>query len=120
MEVASFLMKKGWNVLFPFGENNRYDLVAEKGGKFNRVQVKYVTPKNGALSVGCKSSNNWTVDRYTASQIDFIAVYDSKSREIYFVPASRLNSSSIKLRFDRTKNNQRIGIKQAKDFVFFE
>ena len=120
MEVASFLMKKGWNVLFPFGENNRYDLVAEKNGKFNRVQVKYVTPKSGALNVGCKSSNNWTVDRYTTSQIDFIAVYNPTSRGIYFVPASRLNSSSIKLRFDKTKNNQRIGIKQAKDFTLFD
>jgi hypothetical protein len=119
MEVASLLMKKGWNVLFPFGENNRYDLVAEKGGKFNRVQVKYVTPKNGALNVGCKSSNNWTVDKYTAGQIDFIAVYNPISRDVFFVPASQFNSSAIKLRFEKTRNNQRIGIKRAEDYLFF-
>ncbi len=120
MEVASLLMKKGWNVLFPFGENNRYDLVAEKSGKFNRVQVKYVTPKNGALNVGCKSSNNWTVDRYTADQIDFIAVYNSISRDVFFLPASQFNSSAIKLRFEKTRNNQRIGIKHAEDYLLFE
>lgn len=120
MEVASRLLQKGWNVLFPFGENNRYDLVAEKGGKFTRVQVKYVTPKNGSLEVGCKSSNNWTVDKYTADQIDFIAVYNSKTGDVYFVPSSKFNSSSIKLRLNKTKNNQKIGIKQAKDFLFFK
>jgi Holliday junction resolvase-like predicted endonuclease len=120
MEVASTLMKKGWNVLFPFGENNRYDLVAEKDGKFKRVQVKYVTPKNGALNVGCKSSNNWSVDRYTALQVDFIAVYNSKSGDIYFVPAAKLNSSSIKLRFNKARNNQQVGIKRAEDFLLFD
>jgi Holliday junction resolvase-like predicted endonuclease len=120
MMVASRLMEKGWKILFPFGENSRYDLVAEKEGKFVRVQVKYVTPKNGALDVGCKSSNNWTVDKYTADQIDFIAVYNSENKDVYFVPSSKFNSSSIKLRFAKTKNNQRIGVKNIEDFTFFK
>lgn len=120
MEIASKLLKNGWNVLFPFGENNRYDLVAEKDGKFTRVQVKYVTPKNGTLDVGCKSSNNWSVDKYTADQVDFIAVYNSENRDVYFVPSSKFNSSSIKLRVEKTKNNQKIGVKQANDFLFFK
>ena len=58
LAVAAKLLKEGWNVLFPFGENNRYDLVGEKDGKFLKVQVKYVSPLNGALTVSCKSSNN--------------------------------------------------------------
>lgn len=120
MIVATRLMEKGWKILFPFGENSRYDLVAEKAGKFARVQVKYVTPKNGVLDVGCKSSNNWAVDKYTADQIDFIAVYNSENKDVYFVPSSKFNSSSIKLRFDKTKNNQRVGIKNAGDFLFFK
>ncbi|MDP2942331.1 MAG: group I intron-associated PD-(D/E)XK endonuclease, partial [Candidatus Omnitrophota bacterium] len=92
----------------------------EKNGKFIRVQVKYVTPKNGVLDVGCKSSNNWTVDKYTANQIDFIAAYNSKPRDIYFVPSSKFNSNVIKLRFKAAKNNQKTGIRQAKDFLFFK
>ena len=120
MIVASRLMEKGWRVLFPFGENCRYDLVAERNSKFIKVQVKYVTPKNGVLDVGCKSSNNWTVDKYTSDQVDFIAVYNSKSKDVYFVPSSKFNSSSIKLRFAKAKNNQRVGVKNIEDFLFFK
>ena len=119
MAVAYRLLKMGWNILFPFGENNRYDLVAERNGKFVKVQVKYVTPRNGTLDVNCKSSNNWSVDKYTAKQIDFIAAYNSNSGEIYFVSSAKLNSSRIKLRMKPTKNKQRISINKAKDFLFF-
>ena len=82
--------------------------------------MKYVTPRNGALDVGCKSSNNWTVDKYTEDQVDFIAVYNSHNKDVYFVPSSKFNSSSIKLRFAKTKNNQKIGIKNVEDFTFFK
>jgi hypothetical protein len=119
MAVAADLLKRGWGVLFPFGENNRYDLVAEKNGKFVKVQVKYVTPVNGALYVGCKSSNNWSVDKYTPKEIDFIAVYNSGNGKIYFVPSSRFNASAINLRIAPTRNNQETSIKYAKDFVNF-
>jgi len=120
LAVAAKLMNMGWRVLFPFGENNRYDLVTEKEGKFVKVQVKYVTPKNGTLEVNCKSSNNWSVDKYTPKQVDCIAVYDAVHKEIYFIPSYKFNSSSIQLRLKNTKNNQKIGIKQAKDFLFFK
>ena len=74
--VATHLLSHGWNVLFPFGENHRYDLVAERNSRFIKIQVKYVTPKNGGLEVNCKSSNNWSVNKYTARQVDFIAAYN--------------------------------------------
>jgi len=48
----------GYKVLLPYGENSRYDMVAEKDNKFLRIQVKYTTPKNGVLEVNCRSSNN--------------------------------------------------------------
>jgi hypothetical protein len=37
MYVAVRLIEDGWRVLNPIGENNRYDLVAERGGKFIRI-----------------------------------------------------------------------------------
>jgi Holliday junction resolvase len=39
-KVLTFLIKKGFNVSLPWSENSKYDLVAEKGGKFLRVQLK--------------------------------------------------------------------------------
>jgi len=46
--LAEFL-KAGFPVLIPFGENHRYDLVIEAGGRFLRVQCKTASPcgRNG-------------------------------------------------------------------------
>jgi len=117
MAVATKLMKLGWTVLHPLSENNRYDLVAERGNEFKRIQVKYVTPKNGGLPVNCRSSNNWSVKRYSPKEVDIIAAYDSRDENIYFIPSSIFNASTIKLRLEPTKNGQRQKIRHAKEFI---
>ena len=38
--VIAGLLASGWNVLTPFEDNAGYDIVAEKDGTFNRIQVK--------------------------------------------------------------------------------
>lgn len=117
LAVAQRLIEDGWRVSQPIGENHRYDLVAEHDGKFVRIQVKYVTPKNGALNVNCRSSNNWSVLHYSADEIDIIAAYDAASRRIYFVPVSQINHSLITLRLEETKNNQKAKINLAENFT---
>jgi len=114
--VSVKLMEMGWKVLKPLSENSRYDLVAEKDGKFIRTQVKYVTPTRGILDINCKSSNNWSILRYTPKEIDVLAVFNPISREIYFIPVSKLNISTIKLRIEPAKNNQQKRIRFANDF----
>ena len=117
MYVAACLIEDGWKVLMPVGENNRYDLVAERGGKFIRIQVKYVTPKGGALEVNCRSSNNWSVLHYTAEEIDVIAVFNSDNKSIYYIPVSKINHSSFKLRIKSARNNQKTKVHLADDFI---
>ncbi len=115
--IAAKFVEDGWRVLFPFGENHRYDLVAEKENKFLRVQVKYVTPKNGALEINCRSSNNWSVIHYSQKDIDIIAVYNSIDKQIYFISVKEINFSSLKLRLEDPKNNQKKYIRYAKDYI---
>lgn len=117
LEVAADLVERGWRVLFPFGENNRYDLVAEKEGRFVRIQVKYVTPKNGALIVNCRSSNNWSVQSYDPSQIDAIAAYNATDRKVYYIPAEDINKSVANIRLEPSRNKQKKGIRWAQDYV---
>jgi hypothetical protein len=62
--VASWRVENRCCVLFPFGENSRYDSAAERAGRFIWIQVKCATPKNGALPVKCASANNWNTKRY--------------------------------------------------------
>jgi hypothetical protein len=115
--VTARLIEDGWRVLNPVGENNRYDLVAEKKGRFIRIQVKYVTPKDGTLSVNCRSSNNWSVLHYSPEEIDVIAAFDAKDKSIYYIPVSEINHSLFKLRINPTRNKQKAKVHLAKDFV---
>lgn len=114
--VCADLMSRGWRVLLPYGENNRYDIVAERDNKFLRIQVKYVTPKSGALYVNCRSSNNWSVLPYTADQIDMMAVFNARDREVYYVPVDQMRKGAMQLRLDPPKNNQSAKIRYAKTF----
>jgi len=116
LAVAKKFIEKGWRVLFPYGENHPYDLVAEKDEKFLKVQVKYCTPKGGILVVNCRSSNNWSVLHYTAKDIDLIAAYNPKDQKIFYVPVSQINYSEIKLRLEPSKNNQKSKIHFAENF----
>ena len=117
LAVATRLVREGWRVLLPYGENTRYDLVAERGGRFVRIQVKYTTPKAGVLPVNCCSSNNWSVLQYTPEEIDIIAVYNSQDERIYFVPVTQLPKGNMKLRLDPPKNNQRAKVRYAAQFA---
>ncbi len=117
LAVAGRLMEDGWHVLFPYGENMRYDLAAERDGGFLRIQVKYVTPKDGALKVNCRSSNNWSVLHYSARDIDMIAVYNPDTQRIYFVPVKKIRKSAMVLRLAPTKNKQKANIRYADSFA---
>lgn len=114
--TAAHCLKNGYQVLFPYGEDTRYDFVIEREGVFKRVQVKYVTPKNGTLDVSCRSSNNWSTRAYTTDEIDILAVYDSISEAVYFIDAKIMGKRSLMLRLLASKNNQTKGVRDAEDY----
>lgn len=106
--VTYLLKQNGFNVLLPWGEDNRYDLVTEKNGVFKRIQVRYVTPKDGAIEVRVRSCNNYNIIRYSPKDIDIIAVYSSGLNKVYFIPLNSIKNKSIcKLRILPTKNKQK-------------
>ena len=119
LHVCADLMRRGWRVLLPYGENNRYDLVAEKDGRFIRVQVKYSTPKDGKMYVNCQSSNNWSVEPYTSDQIDVIAAFNPEGHRVYYVPSNKMRKTAMALRLEPTKNGQKKKVRYAKDFDKF-
>lgn len=45
-KVTTALLQSGYSVLAPLEDCNGYDLVAEKNGKFKRIQVKCSTKKD--------------------------------------------------------------------------
>lgn len=121
MKCVADLMQKGYKILFPFGEDWKFDIVVYSEGKFLRVQCKYDNGKiDGVVRVKCRSTNNWTNYKYTNRDIDFIAVYHEPTKSCYYVPANLLGDkgrSSIYLRIKPVKNNQQTGVLLAKNFT---
>ena len=124
LKVAADLADRGYRILFPYGEDVPYDLVAETGSWLMRVQVKYTKSNGKVVTVRCYSQSltNGRVKQvtpYTAETIDCIAVYDKTSDRCYYIPASILGSGRfvLNLRLQPAANNQQIGIRRADDYL---
>jgi hypothetical protein len=48
--ILAELVRRGYQVLVPFGTNQRYDLVLDMDGKFVRVQGKTGRLRSGVIS----------------------------------------------------------------------
>ena len=125
--VAADLRRRGHRILFPYGEDCDYDLVAERpSGRFERVQVKYTTSDGAVIVVRCRSFSltNGKVratKKYTAATIDWIAVFDATTERCYYVPAAELGEgrSLLHLRLTPARSGRRVGIHDAADYLQF-
>jgi PD-(D/E)XK nuclease superfamily protein len=122
--VAADLRKKGYKVAIPFGEDWDYDLVIERDGQLERVQVKHVRSDGAVVEVPCRSHSltNGKVKRtkfYSALTIDWLAVYDAATEQCFYVPAHELGNgrTSLSLRIAPTRNHQARGIRLASDYL---
>jgi hypothetical protein len=122
--VAADLRRRGFKLAFPYGEDWDYDLIVERAGKLERVQVKYTKSDGAAIivraySLSLTNGKVRSVKRYTADTIDWLAVYDVTSQHCYYVPASELGGgmSTLTLRLTPTRNGQHQGIRFATDYL---
>lgn len=117
-QVLARLTSLGYPVLIPFGNNQRYDLVAEKNGVFVRGQCKTANYVNGCLSFSVASVNGFTGVRTPYSdQVDVFWVYSGVSREVYEVPSAIVGINECRLRIEPAKGGRQDNIRWARDFV---
>ena len=121
--VAGDLRRRGYKLSIPFGEDCDYDLVIEREGKLERVQVKYAESDGTVAVVKCYSHSltNGRIKatkRYTAATIEWLAVYDRTTNRCYYVPACELGEGrkELRLRVTPARNNQRAGIRLAAEY----
>ncbi len=109
--IAKFL-EVGYNVLVPYGDSSRYDLVIEDAeGRFWRVQVKTAWMENGGASIQFATtslrsrSTNGKVTYSRAGyvgQVDYFAVYSHELRKAYLIPAGHVGDATrMRLRLTR-------------------
>ena len=108
-KVTAALLQSGYQVLTPIEDYAGYDLVAEKAGKFHRVQVKTTTGmeirKAHYRFITCKGSK--TKVRYYKSDVDRIVCYAMDSDLYWLFKASECRTSSKKL-YPRSGSSWRI------------
>ena len=126
LAVALDIRRRGYRVAFPFGEDCDYDLVVDRGDRLDRVQVKYTESDGCAVQVRCRSHSltNGKVrvtKKYTAANIDWLAVFDATTGTSYYLPATLLGSgrAMLTLRLVPARNNQVAGTRNAEDFLQF-
>lgn len=123
LKVAADLVRQGHRVALPYGEDWEADLIVERAGHLERVQVKYTTARNGtveirAYSLSLTNGRVRQTKRYTAETIDWLAAYEPGTDRCFYVPAAELGTGvrTITLRLEPARNNQRRGIRMASEY----
>ena len=116
--VLAALAQRGYLVSIPFGENHRYDLIADDGERLLRIQVKTGRLRYGSIGFSCCSTHAHrrggpTALRSYFGQIDYLAVFCPENGKVYMVPESELVRTRGHLRVSPTVNNQNRNIRWA-------
>ena len=108
-QVMAALLRRGKNVLMPFGDNCRYDLVVEQDGLFARIQCKTGRIDRGAIVFSVASSQYHRGGRRQdyRGQVDAFGVFCPDNGKVYVVPIHDLPLiREAKLRLDPPRNSQ--------------
>lgn len=80
--------ERGFRVSKPWGDSARYDVTAERAGRFRRVQVKSTTVPRGDGGYVCYLKRTG-IRYYRVSEVDFFAIY-VVGKDAWFILPSRV------------------------------
>lgn len=86
LAVAQDLIRQNYAVFTELGDLSKVDLIALKGSKVLRLQIKSVFEKEGTASIGLGSSGPNYKYYYTAEDVDVMVLYVIDLDEIIYVP----------------------------------
>ena len=118
LQCLSAFVEHGCGVSIPYGDNSKYDFIADIDGRLFKIQVKTSSLKDEnaikfscrTTHVNCKGVKN---ERYLSNEVDFFATY--WKNQCYLIPVSECSVEKI-LRFAPPKSGQLKGITFAKDY----
>ena len=121
--IVKAALEVRYDVYRPMFEGGRYDLVFDTGGCLLRVQCKWA-PLDGDVLVIRSYSSRRTADglvrrTYIAGEFDALAAYAPDLARCYLIPYEVIDGrTQVHLRIGPTLDNQRRGIRLARDFEF--
>lgn len=124
LKIAAEAAHLGVVVSRPMSDGRRYDLVFDIAHRLYRVQCKWGRLDAGKVCVRIATCRHTPRDgyvrtKYTADEIDLIAVYCGGLDSMYLLSIDEFEGrSDLWLRVSPAKNNQRIGVRMAEQFEF--
>ena len=126
LRVAYELNKLGYSVFRELGDISRIDLIVQIKDSLLKIQVKYITRKDGCYVFSTGKSGPGYRYNYRISDVDVFALYCAEDDVIAWVLASDLIKEgdarvAIKLRSTLfpSRNNQFKGIRSLNDVKDF-
>lgn len=108
----------GCSVSIPYGDNSKYDFIADVDGRLLKIQVKTASLKDeGAIKFSCRTTHvncaGIKNERYSSNDVDYFATY--WKGQCYLVPVNECSVEKT-LRFELPKNGQKKGITLASQY----
>ena len=111
-------------VSIAYGDNERYDLIAEFNGRLNKIQVKTSNKSKNMESfevflVNRSTLKGSTITRtYNKSDVDYYAICNIEMDIVLLYPNEGLGKTSVSFRKNIPKNNQQKDINLIEDYTF--
>jgi len=108
LKCISAFYELGYSISIPYGENSRYDFIADINSKLIRIQVKTSKAiiEDECYIFSCRSSRstkNHTINKkYTSEEIDYFCTFIKD--KCYLIPITECSTNKT-LRFKKPKNN---------------
>lgn len=118
LQCLSAFVRYGCGVSIPYGDNSKYDFIADIDGHLYKIQVKTSSLKDeNAIKFSCRSTHvnckGVKNDTYSSNDVDFFATF--WDNQCYLVPIKECSVEKT-LRFAPPKSGQIKGITFAKDY----
>ena len=110
------LMKMGYIISKPVNKC-RYDLIIDDKEHMYRIQVKKADVKKDYIEFRTTSVSRSGRKQYNADEIDFFAVIDIESENVYMIDVKKCSKEKQRLRTTNPLNNQKKLVLFAKDFL---
>ena len=121
--IVHAAIKLGIGVFKPVTDGHRYDLVFDLAPRLVRVQCKWAPLYRNVVVVRLYSSRRTASGlsrrRYTAGEVDAIALYCQELDRCFYVPMESVDGHhELSLRIEPCRNNQAEGVNWADEFAF--
>lgn len=109
-KVAAALFRNGYSVLAPMEDFTGYDLVAEKDGKFYRIQVKTTTKQEeNKLYYRFVTARGFDkTGKYAKNKVDYIVCYAMDESELFWLFKTSQCQQATKKCYPKTGSSWRI------------